>query len=89
MYIGKTTINRWYKPFPNGWLMTLFYPHYWEHDLFLIGSHLNPGDPSLLRASASLAPGTVEHAARPRRRQGSLGTGRRDCKKAWFVGIVA
>ena len=72
MYIGKTTINRWYKPFPNGWLMTLFYPHYWEHDLFLIGSHLNPGDPSLLQASASLAPGTVEHAARPLRRQGSL-----------------
>ena len=22
------TINRWYKPFPNGWFMTLFYPNY-------------------------------------------------------------
>ena len=22
------TINRWYKPFPNGWFMTLFYQNY-------------------------------------------------------------
>ena len=34
--VGKTIINhpsnhhfyRWYKPFPNGWFPTLFYPHY-------------------------------------------------------------
>ena len=26
--IPQITINRWYKPFPHGWFMTLFYPHY-------------------------------------------------------------
>ena len=35
--VGKTRINhppnhhfyRWYKPFPNGWCMALFFPHCW------------------------------------------------------------
>ena len=26
---------RWYKPFPSGWFMALFYPHYWEYNSIL------------------------------------------------------
>ena len=25
----------WYKPFPSGWFMALFYPHYWEYNSIL------------------------------------------------------
>ena len=31
--VPKFTINWWYKPFPNGWFMTLFYPLY-KHDIW-------------------------------------------------------
>ena len=27
------TIDSWYKPFPNGWFLTLLYPHYTCRDL--------------------------------------------------------
>ena len=48
--VGKTIINnppnhhfyRWYKPFPNGWFMALFYQHYhdiWSYRFFF--SHAN------------------------------------------------
>ena len=40
--VGKTIINhaqfhRWYTPFPNGWFMTLFYPHYSRCSTMFLG----------------------------------------------------
>ena len=32
-HLPVITIDSWYKPFPNGWFVTLLYPHYTCRDL--------------------------------------------------------